>query len=182
MRFSYIARTLTGEEQRGMIVAPSLEEAREDLRKRHLLVEDIQEVNVQKTAGISFSAPPTLPGESPLWTTIDTEESAQPSSISNADHAYVPLIDTFRLFAGWLLAWYGLVYLLGSLEQLGRLPVDILFIQSLFLSPIILRLSFVTYLFLLLTSLHRVWGKGVLKGLALAIAGIVLYAFFHVNV
>lgn len=179
MRFAFIARTIAGHEQRGTLEVPSLEEAREDLRKRNLLVEDIRAVTSEEPPPASFPAPPPLPGEHPLWTDIDTEEAAA-SGVT--DHAYVPLTDTFRLFAGWLLAWYILVYLFGSLQELGRMPFQIPFVQSLFLSPIILRLAFGTYLFLLLTSLHRAWGKGVLKGILLTIVGVLAFTFFHVNV
>lgn len=164
MRFSFIARTVAGQEQRGTLDADNLETAREILRKRQLLVETIHPIHAAATGN--------------LWTDIDAEKKPAQTSVR---HSYVPLIDTFRLFAGWLLAWYGLVYLLGALMQSGRLQIDIPFVQALFVSPIILRLAFGTYLFLLLTSMHRAWGKGMLKGILLTIAGIFLYAFFHVN-
>ena len=62
---------------------------------------------------------------------------------------YFPMIDTLRLFAGWLLAWYGVVYVLGSLHWAGTLPEGIPFIQALFESSLILRFACGTFLFLL---------------------------------
>ena len=182
MRFSYIARTISGEEQRGIAEANSLEDAHEDLRKKNLLVEEIHVAKPEEHLTATFTAPPRLPGEKidPLWTNVDAEKNKEQSVV--AEHPYVPLIDTFRLFAGWLLAWYAVVYLLGSAQSLGRLPIEIPFIDSLFLSPLILRLSFATYLFLLVTTIHRALGKGIGRGIFLTIVGIVAYGFFHVNV
>ncbi len=182
MRFSYIARTIGGEEQRGTIEGASLEEAREHVRKKNLIIEDMHEAKPQEHLTATFMAPPKLPGEKidPLWTDTDGEKNKNQDITT--EHTYVPLLDTFRLFAGWLFAWYAVVYLLGSAQALGKLPVEIPFIESLFLSPLILRLSFATYLFLLLTTIHKAGGKGTGKGILLTIVGVIAYAFFHVNV
>lgn len=95
---------------------------------------------------------------------------------------YVPLLDTLRLFAGWLLGWYGLIYLLGALQLKGILPEDLPLIQGLFTSGLILRLTFATFLFLLFSSLHRTIHKGAGMGALLTIVGLVLFFLFHINI
>ncbi len=184
MRFTYIARTVAGEEQRGVIDAEALETAREMLRKRNLFIEEIHTSPSEERLTTTFTAPPVLPKKKsdPLWTDIDTEKKKAEVKALATEHTYVPLIDTFRLFAGWLLAWYAIVYLLGSAQALKQLPFEIPFIEGLFLSPLILRLTFATYLFLLFTTMHKAWGKGTGKGMILTLIGLALYAFFHVNV
>ena len=184
MRFTYIARTIDGQEQRGGIDADGLEIAREILRKRNLFVEEIHTSPAEERLTTSFTAPalPLQKKSDPLWTDIDAEKKKAEQKALAMDHTYVPLVDTFRLFAGWLLAWYAVVYLFGSLQALKQLPFEIPFIEGLFLSPLILRLTFATYLFLLLTSIHKALGKGTGKGVLLTLVGVGLYAFFHMNV
>lgn len=93
---------------------------------------------------------------------------------------YAPLHETLRIFAGWLLAWYGLIYALGFLEESGKLPA-IPFIHELFLSPLVLQFTFGTFLLLALSNVHRWIGKGILAGFFLGIvyaaglAGFVMY-------
>lgn len=170
MLFFFVARTIAGKEQRGTLEAPSLELAREELRKRQLLVDSIRlhHSMIDKK-------------ESALWT--ETEPAKKSHTAAHTEmHSYVPLTETLRLFAGWLLAWYGLVYLFGALKLENRLPFEVPFVDGLFLSPLILRLAFGTYLFLLLTTIHKAVGRGTGKGIALTLAGALAFAFFHVNV
>lgn len=171
--FTYIARTPAGTLERGSIEAGSAEDAREQLRKQQLMVEELQQQH--KKAAVGFA------GVSMPWTTTEQDlpaETAAPSAVATSED-YIPLVDTLRLFAGWLLAWYGLVYLLGSYKLSGKLTVDIPFLQSLFESGLVLRFAFGTFLFLLLTTIHTWLGKGIGKGLLLAAAWIALMVCFH---
>jgi hypothetical protein len=95
---------------------------------------------------------------------------------------YVPLSDTFRLYAGWLLAWYGLVYLLGSYQFTKHLPFEIPFLSGLFLSPLVLTFAFGTFFFLFLSSIHRLLGRGLWKGIFLTVIWVGVMAVFWVNV
>lgn len=81
---------------------------------------------------------------------------------------YAPLHETLRIFAGWLLAWYGLIYALGFLESTGRLP-QLPFIHELFLSPLVLQFTFGTFLLLALSNLHRWIGRGIVTGFLLVL-------------
>jgi hypothetical protein len=104
-----------------------------------------------------------------------------PAPLQAPKDEYLPLQDTLRLYAGWLLAWYGGIYLLGSLSVEDRIPASIPSIDTLFLSPLILLCAFGTYLFLALTSLHRALGKGAGKGILLTGIGIGIFWFFAAN-
>lgn len=172
--FSYIARTAGGTLEKGTMNAKSPEAAREQLRKRQLQVEELKEEE-GKSIGFAGAMP---------WTTTDDNLPATASIKQQAmkdDENYIPLTDTLRLFAGWLLAWYALVYLLGSLRMNGKIPYDVPFLQGLFESQIVLRFSFGTFLFLLATSIHRAWGGGTGKGIVLGVAWVVLMGLFHLN-
>lgn len=178
LSFTYIARTSEGVLERGSMEAATAEEAREILRKKHLFVEELQRADAPPTA-VGFAGAP-LP-----WTI--TEESSAPKAASEIilqepSPLYVPLMDTLRLFAGWLLAWYGLIYLLGSYQYHGKLSTTIPFVEGLFRSGIVLRFTFGTFLFLLLTSIHRRLGGGVMKGLMMSTLFIALMIFFHLNI
>lgn len=176
--FTYIARTSGGTLEKGEISASSPESAREKLRKKQLMVEELREA---EGGGPSIGFAGAMP-----WTTTEDDLPAhtpvgKAASHNEDDPSYIPLTDTLRLFAGWLLAWYALVYLLGSFRASGRMPFDIPFLEALFVSPLVLRFSFATFLFLLLTSVHRRAGRGTGKGIVLAVAGIVIFVLFHLN-
>ncbi len=143
-QFTYIAQTLDGKPENGSIDSLDAETARETLRKRGLLVEEVMPASI----------------EEPL---------------------YAPLSDTLRLYAGWLLAWYALVYALGSYIMLKHLPFNVPFLDGLFLSPLVLDFAFGTFCFLTLSSVHRLLGRGTGIGIVLALVwlglmtGFVLY-------
>lgn len=93
---------------------------------------------------------------------------------------YAPLHETLRIFAGWLIAWYGLIYALGFLEQTGKLS-PIPFIHELFASRLVLDFTFGTFLILAFSNIHRWIGRGPFTGFLLglaylgAVAGFVIY-------
>lgn len=164
----------SGGVMRGSIDAPSTEDAREQLRKKDLSVEELHEVPAVPAPAFGTSMP---------WTTTEEDAKTKKSVPVAAmqEPVYVPLTDTLRLFAGWLLAWYALIYVLGQFQTEGRLPLQIPFLEALFVSPLVLRFTFATFLFLLLTSVQRATGKGMAKGLILGIIGIIAFALFHLN-
>ncbi len=223
--FAYIARRPDGAEARGNINAVSEDAAREELRKRGLMLEDIREVTPpaqpqqqkpsqpkpqqqpdsafqaspgkqakqqqraksvqqptlprpvqQKPTAPTVSAQPKPNKPAPLPWSATTNTSAQKKS----ELEYAPLHETLRIFAGWLLAWYGFIYALGFLEYSESIP-PVPFIHELFRSPLVLQFTFGTFLFLALSNIHRWIGKGLLAGFFLAIvwcgalAGFVIY-------
>jgi len=173
--FSYIARTGDGTLEKGDITAQNPEQARERLRKKNLMVDELKELESDEKITFAGGMP---------WTSTDEPASRVNTPVTQNNAApgtYLPLVDTLRLFAGWLLAWYALVYLLGSYNLSGKLPFEVPFLQGLFESPLVLRFSFGTFLFLALSSLHTWMGKGTGKGIALGVLWLVLVMLFHLN-
>lgn len=109
----------------------------------------------------------------PSWElpAVQQQQEASPPPTKQPEETYLPLHTTLRLYAGWLLAWYGLVYLAGSFRSAGLAPWVPEFVQTLFASPLTLYFACATYLFLLLGTVHRLLGGGVLKGIACTAAG-----------
>ncbi len=97
------------------------------------------------------------------------------------DRDYHPLFVTLRLYAGWLLACLAVIYALGAYQQLRSLPVHFSILDEWTTSPMILNVTFTTFLFLLLSKIHELLGRGVWKGIGLAIVGFVGIAFFMAN-
>ncbi len=122
-----------------------------------------------------------------LWKQIEQSPLAadptndQPAATPQVSKGYYPLVDTFRLYAGWLLAWYFLIYALGSYQWLRHLPFQIPFLGDLFQSTLILDFACACFLFLLLTSLHRRMGRGWVLGILLTLVGFGLFAGFYAN-
>lgn len=165
--FSYIAKNADGTETRGTLDAATLDAAREELRKRGVLIEDVKELPAPKPA------PAAKPKAAPLpWSASSTGPA-----VATNDAAYAPLTETLRVFAGWLLAWYGIIYALGFLEHSGKLP-ELPFVHELFLSPLVLQFTFGTFLFLALSNVHRWIGKGMLAGFVLGAVWLALVAGF----
>ena len=94
---------------------------------------------------------------------------------------YHPLLDTLRLYAGWLLACLSMIFALGSYQELRRLPLSIPIVNDWVESPMILQVAFMTFLFLLLSSIHRAAGRGLWKGVTLTIIGFFLLVLFRAN-
>lgn len=180
--FTYLARSIGGEVVRGTVNAATAEVAREQLRKEHLIVESLQESEphppVTNAKDILSNVWEEVPG--PV-NTAAASSAAMTSSSEETLTGYAPLLETLRLFAGWLLAWYGIVYALGSYQWMNSLPFDIPFVEGLFFSPLVLRLTLGTFLFLLLTTLHKAVGGGTARGMLLTIVGVILFGLFHVN-
>lgn len=177
--FSYIARDDRGRIDRGTMDALSAEAVRQNLQAKGLTVEEVLETRVPAAQANPVGFTPAMP-----WTTIDDpkEEKKTVQAIQAEETAYIPLVETLRLFAGWLLAWYGVVYLLGDLSMQQKMPIYVPYLEALFTSDLVLRFTFGTFLFLLFTTLHRVFGRGIGKGIALTILGVGLFIVFHLNV
>lgn len=94
---------------------------------------------------------------------------------------YYPLLDTLRLYAGWLLAWYVFVIALGAYQETKNLPFTIPLVEGLWQSVLIIRAAFGVFLFLMLTSLYRFFGSRRWMGGVLGIFGVFLFYVFLVN-
>lgn len=88
---------------------------------------------------------------------------------------YYPLVDTIRLYAGWLLAWYLLFVALGYYTFERQMPWDIPIVEGFFFSPLIFRFISGIFLFLALSSLHKLLRGKLLSGVLLVLLGAGLY-------
>ncbi len=119
-------------------------------------------------------------GISPMEITA-TDASSPAPVLALPAPGYHPLIDTLRLYAGWLLAILFLIYAAGSYQLLKKLPVHSELLHEWITSSLILHVTAVTFLFLMLSSLHRAMGRGLWKGLILMLLGFGLLVLFRLN-
>ncbi len=101
-----------------------------------------------------------------------------PLSPSPEPPLYAPLLETARLYAGWLMAWYGMVFLLGGQQAAGKLPLHISWLEGIYRSPLIVACAFATFLFLLLTDIHANLRGGPVLGFLLLMAWLALTTGF----
>lgn len=177
--FAYAAQNASGTETNGMIDALSLQNARDTLKEKGLFVTEIHEATMGER------------GIEKQWVyEEEPEEQKVPKPDQNIsaieplpkERRYVPLIGTLRLYGGWLMAWYMIIYLLGAYQVTGKSPFVLPIIEGLFYSKIVLIFTFATFLFLLLSTLHRSLhgGKRTEWGFLLLWVGFVV--FFGVSV
>lgn len=184
--FSYMALNDRQERIRGLVDAISLQAARSALQESGLFVEEIHE-----------ATPSEQEGAKP-WETAAVVDSAVDREImvegANSENpappityplpptpSYYPLLDTLRLYAGWLLGWYILVIALGAYQETKHLPFTILLVEGLWQSVLIIRATFAVFLFLVLSSLYRFLGSRRWLGGILGLIGILLFYVFLVN-
>lgn len=94
---------------------------------------------------------------------------------------YHPLLDTLRLYAGWLLTCLTVVFAFGSYQALRTLPVSNPLLAEWVESPMIRNVAALCFLFLLLSSIHRRMRGGLWTGVTLACSGFAALAFFMAN-
>lgn len=91
---------------------------------------------------------------------------------------YAPFLATARLYAGWLLAWYALVFVLGGYQATGLLPLDVSWLEGIYRSPLVLLCAAATFFFLLLSDVRRWVGRATLVTMAFAAAWVALVTGF----
>ncbi len=78
-------------------------------------------------------------------------------------------IGVVRLYAGWLLGWYGLFIGLGYYVHERALPLSIPAVEGFYVSSFIFSCTLFLFLLLLLTSIHRTARGGALLAVALTL-------------
>ena len=143
--------------------SPSLLTANDTLKETGLEPDDIHEA---------------VPDE-----TIRHDKNETIGSDGNTGSAiYFPVMDTLRLYAGWLLAGYISAYFLGAYQFLKPIPFEIPYVAAFLQSPIILRFSLACFLFLLVTGITKaIKGKTALK-ILIVLSAIALLTAVHINV
>lgn len=192
-QFTYTAIQPDGKRVSGTVESFSLQAANDALKQMHLIPEEIHESltseqpltpeQAEKLLSFTPSAPTNaMPEAAPVSSDSAATSSEIPSPHPESSASYFPLLDTLRLYAGWLLAWYCLVYALGHYQYTRPLPFRIPFVEGLFLSPLVLSFTFAAYLFLLLSGIWKAAGRGILKGLLLTGIGIAGFVLYRMNV
>ena len=138
-------------------------------------------VSSRKEPDFSFA----LEDPQDLQTTVDTTSTLPADSKHlerESDSEYYPFSDTIRLYAGWLLAWYGLVYILGWFQSTRSMEPAIPFVYGLLYSPLVLTCTLVAFLYLLFHSLQRTINRGYLSGTFLLLIAIVVFGLYRIHV
>ncbi|MFH0770632.1 MAG: hypothetical protein V1926_04615 [Candidatus Peregrinibacteria bacterium] len=174
-QYSYSARDASKSTVQGTVDAPDEPSAMATLKEMGLGEVSLSEQRMDPSPS---SVPP------PGWTVIDEPMEPEPSVPLRPDPSaktYMPLIDTIRLYAGWLLAGYFLTYALGSYQWTKPLPFEIPFVLAFVVSPLVLSFSLAAFLFLLVTELYRATGKQKLLGVLFTLLGIATFALYRLN-
>ena len=188
--FSYRAVRPDGTQVQGTVEATTLADARSFLQSGQLQVQDLASVQdaPEEVRPQAFASDPF-----PAWTTTEHEtgkshDAFSPPPLPEAPTApaarkrYAPLLDTFRLYAGWLLAWYFLLLMLGGYEFTHAAPFQFPILEDFLLSPLVQKLAFAAFLFLLLSTLYRLGAHSILKAIVFVFVGLIGFAAFAVNV
>ena len=201
MLFFYSARNSENELVRGTIDAMSAQAAREALKEMNLLAEELHEATLHEkevaakgknnfpdklhTPNLVLEGEVHEPKQEPVPIKEEKKKAKKQSRAKRKiKKKYYPFLDTLRLYAGWLLAWYCIVYILGGYQHTRELSFRIPYVEALLppYSPIVLTFTLAAFLFLLCTSLHRVLKSNKLAGIALTIAGIAVFSLYRINV
>ena len=94
---------------------------------------------------------------------------------------FLPLLETMRLYAGWLLAWYFFVFAIGGYQLTHSLPFDLPFIDELVTSSVAITVSFGCLLLLLLSSIRKMLPKNLLLSIVFFLLWIGAVVFFGLN-
>lgn len=178
--FFYRARDNKNNPREGTIDAISLQNARDLLKTKGLFVEHMHEATMkdQDIKKIFTIVEPTEP--LPLRSSEGAKGGTKPTLPT--EPPYYPLIDTLRLYAGWLLAWYGLIFAVGAYQYRGILPFHSELIAGLAASTTLQRTAFGVFFFLMCSEFHKTLRGGILKGVALTSLWILGTAWFAVNI
>lgn len=116
------------------------------------------------------------------WEVTSPKASPARKDPTPAPASYAPLLDTFRLYAGWLLTWYAVVFALGSYQITKNLPWEIPLVSGITHSPLVLTFAFGTFFFLLLSSVWKRAGKHIGLGVLLTLLWVLLVYAFRINI
>ena len=171
--YRYRATDPFGKDREGTVKSQSLDAARDSVCAMGLEPIEI------------YEAPPSTLQDQPTFSLYsDLQKIHEKKNRESGAQArvYFPLLDTLRLYAGWLLAWYCLVYAVGSYQFMRELPIRIPYADSLFLSPLVLSFTFAAYLFLLLSGWYVSLGKKKSAAIVFLAVGIGLFLLYRMNV
>ena len=168
--FAFEATDTSGTIHRGTMTAPSKRSTFDALRKRSLRPNMIELVGVTP----KYSDPDLASWLEKEGATTNSVLKEEPTGSQQSD--YFSLVDTGRLYAGWLLAWYGLFIGLGYYVHGRALPWPIPFVEGFYGSTLIYQCIVALFIFLALSTLRSLlqWSS-LPKDIFLVVIGITLY-------
>jgi len=189
--FSYTARDTQGKHVQGTVDAVSLQAARAALINMRLQPEELHEIHpIPETPPPPTDPEPDTPFPTepavPSWTVEEkpsekiSKEPIQPTP-SETSKVYFSLVDTLRLYAGWLLTGYFVAYILGGYQYTKPLPFHIPYVLAFLTSPLILSFSLAAYLFLLFTGIKRGMKGGMLNTMLLTVVAVCIFVVYRIN-
>ncbi|MEQ1849088.1 MAG: hypothetical protein ABL890_00675 [Candidatus Peribacteraceae bacterium] len=101
------------------------------------------------------SPPTSFDAELERWNTESVAPVKKAVEKPTPSRQYHPVLSTIRLYAAWLLAWYGLFIALGYYVSERALPWDIPFVSAFASSSLVFTFVTAIFSFLLLSTLHR---------------------------
>lgn len=119
---------------------------------------------------------------SPVVPQVATSPSTSVATLKTTSSPYLSLLSTLRLYAGWLLAWYAVFVACGYYVHGRSLPFTIPFVEAFYLSSFMYSITVATFMFLLLSTIHRTRGGSIISGVLLTIAGIACFLFIRSNI
>jgi|GEM_PF-1796694 len=125
---------------------------------------------------------PPLTPDSNQWSTLVEPDNSTKEPQTATERRYAPFSETLRLYAGWLFAWYALVYALGFYSSTRPLPFDIPYIRGMYYSPLVLSFTLGSFLFLLWGSVAAAISARRAAKILLGIAGIAAFVLYRINV
>lgn len=128
-------------------------------------IKEIERAPSPPKASLQFSPPVVPTPQTTISSPVEHSHAERPS-------VYHSIVSTLRLYAGWLLAWYGLFVAVGYYATYRSLPWDIPFVQAFYVSPLIFSFTVSIFLFLLLSQLHRTLRGKLMLGVLLSVVGI----------
>jgi len=195
--YSYSALNEKGARMHGTLDAVSIDEAQAAIRKQGLTPEEVFQISYDASKDAAYGD--VASEQSPAQWQTETDASSPALPTAAEAHSswclekeapredpvrkiYYPFTDTLRLYAGWLLAWYAVVYALGYYQSTRNLPFEVPYLMGIYTSPLVLSFTLASFLFLLVTSLHRLVGRGVFAGIFFGLLGIALFVLYRMNV
>lgn len=178
--FSFEGVDLSGSPRKGVLQATSKRAAFDSITRNQ---------GLRLTALVAAGdAPPEHDSDLEAWQTQGTAQSVPlepvarvatpPSSgvSESATHSsYAPLLSTFSLYAGWLLAWYGFFASVGYYSLTRDVPFDVPGSQGFLYSPMILSIMLAMFMFLLFRSIIAFLNSSRVISAFVSIIGIVAF-------
>lgn len=143
-------------------------------------LENWQKQEIEQSKGLNTPAPQSTAVKHSLPDEKKTE--VRTPERMDIQKVYHPLVSTLRLYAGWLLAWYGVFIALGYYAHVRSFSWDIPFVEGFYLSSFIFSFIVAIFLFLLLDEIHRAIRGHWISRIVLGLLGLGAFMGVRMNI